>query len=146
MNQNIDRARIRGIELGYRYNQGPWRLNAEGISQNPENLDTHRQLARRAAHSLTLGGGYSTKSYSLAFNVLAQDSRWDSDFSSTRLPAYVLVNLLGDYPIAPDWTLGARIENLFNESYTLAEGYNTAGRAYYIDLRYRRTLHKVRNE
>jgi vitamin B12 transporter len=146
MNQNIDRARIRGIELGYRYNQGPWRLNAEGISQDPENLDTHRQLARRAARSLTVGGGYSSKSYSLAVNVLAQDSRWDSDFSSTRLPAYALVNLLGDYRIAPDWTLGVRIENLFNEPYTLAETYNTAGRTYFLDLRYRRALHKARSE
>ncbi len=57
-----------------------------------------------------------------------------------------MVNLLGDYRIAADWTLGARIENLFNESYTLVEGYNTMGRAYYIDLRYQRTLPKATTE
>lgn len=139
MNQNVDEARIHGVELGYRYLQGPWRANIEGISQNPENLETGRQLARRAANSMTLGGAYTLSEYSLGADLLATSSRWDSDFASTRMPAYAVVNLFTHYRIAPDWQLRARIENLFNEAYTVAEGYQAMGRAYFLQLQYAHT-------
>jgi vitamin B12 transporter len=36
-NYNVDEARIYGLELGYGYQQGPWRLQLDGVLQNPEN-------------------------------------------------------------------------------------------------------------
>jgi vitamin B12 transporter len=136
MNQNVDEAMIRGAELGYRYLLGPWQLNLEGTSQNPENLATHRQLARRAAHSLTLGSAYTRQDYSLGANALATTSRWDSDYASTRMGGYVLVGVFAQYRIAPDWQLRGRVENLFNEHYVLAEGYRAMGRAFFLQLQY----------
>jgi len=146
MNQNVDEAMIRGAELGYRYLRGPWRVNVEGISQNPENLATHRQLARRAAHSLTLGSSYTQQAISLGADALATTSRWDSDYASTRLAGYVVVSLFAGYRIAPDWQLRGRVENLFNEHYVLAEGYRTMGRAYFLQLEYRHSANPEPHE
>ncbi len=146
VNQNVDEARIRGVELGYRYLQGPWRANIQAVSQNPENLDTGRQLARRAAHSLTLGGAYTLHEYSLGADLLATSSRWDSDYASSRMPEYGVVNLFTHYRIAPDWLLRARIENLFDEPYIIAEGYRTMGRAFFLQLQYARTARKEQRE
>lgn len=136
---NIDRARIYGVELGYQYQQGPWRVNALGVSQNPENLDTGRQLARRAANTLTLGSSYTAGDYGLGGDVLATSSRWDSDYAATRLPGYAVVSLFAQYRLAPDWQLSARIENLFDQPYTLVEGYQTMGRALFVRLEYGHT-------
>jgi vitamin B12 transporter len=136
---NIDRARIHGVELGYTYQQGPWRLNALGVSQNPENLDTGRQLARRAANTLTLSPSYTSGDYGLGGDVLATSSRWDSDYATTRMPGYAIVSIFAQYRLAPDWQLRARIENLFDQPYTLAEGYQTMGRAMFVRLEYGHT-------
>lgn len=133
---NVDRARIYGVELGYRYEQGPWRMNALGVTQNPENVDTGRQLARRAANSLTLGSSYTTGDYGLGGDLLATSSRWDSDYAATRTPGYAVVNLFAQYWLAPDWQLRTRIENLFDQPYTLVDGYQTMGRAMFVRLEY----------
>jgi outer membrane cobalamin receptor len=34
------------------------------------------------------------------------------------------------------WTLQGRLENVTAQHYTLADGYNTAGRSLYVELRY----------
>lgn len=136
---NTDRARIRGVELGYQYQQGPWRVNALGISQNPENLNTGRQLARRAANTLTLGSSYTAGDYGLGGDVLATSSRWDTDYAATRMPGYAVVSVFAQYRLAPNWQLRARIENLFDQPYTLAEGYQTMGRAMFVRLEYGHT-------
>ena len=103
-------------------------------------------MARRAAHSLTLGGAYTLHEYSLGADLLATSSRWDSDYASSRMPEYGVVNLFTHYRIAPDWLLRARIENLFDEPYIIAEGYRTMGRAFFLQLQYARTARKEQRE
>ena len=136
-NQNVDRARIRGLELGYTLNLRPWWFNLEANAQNPENRDTGRQLGRRATHSLTFGSRYSDGPITAGLDLVATGRRPDSDFSDERLPGYALVNLVGQYRLDKHWTLRARIENLFDQRYELAQGYNTAGRAAYLQVHYR---------
>ncbi|MBI5611881.1 MAG: TonB-dependent receptor [Gammaproteobacteria bacterium] len=135
-NQNVDRARIRGLELGYTLNWRPWRFNLEASAQNPENRDTGRQLARRATHSLTFGTGYADGPISAGLDLFATGRRPDSDFSDQRLPGYALVNLVGQYRLDNHWTLRARLENLFDRHYELAQGYNTTRRAAYLQVHY----------
>ncbi len=136
-NQNVDRARIRGFEAGWRLGAKPWTLSLEGVVQNPENRDTDRLLARRATRSLTLAAGYGSGAHTLGADVLATDSRWDSDFSADRLPGYVVVNLYAQQRLARDWLLRLRLENLFDKDYLLADGYNIQGRAAFVQLQYR---------
>ena len=58
------------------------------------------------------------------------------DVGGTRLAGYVLANATASLSLTDRWTLRARIENLLDQDYELAEGYNTAGRGIYASLAY----------
>ena len=49
---------------------------------------------------------------------------------------FATVDLQGEYRVARDWRLQARIANLLDEQYETVAYYNQPGRAVYITLRY----------
>lgn len=138
-NQNVDRARIRGIEAGYELRRGPWRVLLEAVAQDPKNRATGEPLARRARHSLSAEIAYSRGRYELGTEILAVGERRDSDFSSTVNAPYAVVNVSAHWRLGRELTLGARIENLLDRDYVLADGFNSQSRALLVTLRYERS-------
>lgn len=136
-NQNIEEARIRGVEIGYALSANPWTLNIEAIVQDPRNIDTGRQLARRAKRSLTAGVRHERGPLLIGLDGLATSARPDSDFSEVINPGYGIVNFLTQYRLARDWIGRARVENVLDKEYTLADGFNTQGRAVFAEIEYR---------
>lgn len=131
---NIARARIRGVELSYDYDSGPWRFGLTGTVQDPESRDTGNQLARRAKRSATASLVYTAPRWQLGADMLAASERRDSDFSTAVLPGYGIANVTAAVFLSPDWTLRARVENAFDKDYALADGYRTAERSYLLQL------------
>ena len=136
-NQNVERARIRGVELAYTYRLQPITLRIEGIVQDPKNKTTDELLARRAQRSLTAALVYDLGVYQLGADFIAQSRRKDSDFSNAYNAGYGLLNLTAEWRVQRDWSLAGRFENVFDQNYALANGYNTAGRSLMIEARYR---------
>jgi len=56
------------------------------------------------------------------------------------LAAYTTLDLYADRRLSPDWTLQARLNNLGNQRYQTALGYNQPGRSAYLTLRYQPRL------
>ena len=56
--------------------------------------------------------------------------------NTNRLGGYGLVNLYASTTIAREWTLLARIDNLTDKDYQTARGYDTAGRTFYVGLKW----------
>lgn len=135
-NENIERARIRGIEAIYTLRAKPFTLQVEGIAQNPKNETTGEPLARRAKRSVTTSLVYDPGPYQLGVDFIAQSQRKDSAFSNSVNAGYGLVNLTAQWRLQRDWRLIARLENLFDKEYELAQGFNTAGRSVMIEARY----------
>lgn len=133
---NIARAHIQGIAAKYHYRHGPWRVGAEVGLQDPDNLDTDKPLARRSPRSAAGSLTYDPGRYLFRLEMVAQSTRKDSDFSAYQNAGYGLFNLSAALRWRADWTLQGRIDNLFDKDYTLAHGYNTQGRAFYISLVY----------
>ena len=138
LNRNIDRARIRGAEFGYRYARGSWQLRADLIVQDPEDRTTGRQLPRRSERSATAGVVRSFGEHELALDLLATDRRPDSSFSFVENAGYVLTNLSFRARLGDRMSLTGRVENLFDANYQTAAGFNAAGRGLYVTLRYNR--------
>ncbi|MFV1996954.1 MAG: TonB-dependent receptor domain-containing protein [Acidiferrobacterales bacterium] len=136
LNQNIDLAVIPGVEVEYNRTYRQIDYLVSGILQDPINVTTGKQLARRAKQSLTLSATYKRPAYQFGFDLLATGDRPDSDFSSIVNPAYVLINAHASYQLTRRWVLQGRLENLLDTDYVLANGYNTPGRSIYIQLRY----------
>ncbi len=134
---NIGKARIRGAEAGYEFTHERWRAGVEAIVQDPESRTSGNPLPRRAKRSVTASLGYDGGQWQVGADVLAASKRKDSDFSDVRLAGYGLVNLNAGWWLTPEWSLRARVENLFDKDYTLADGFNTAERSYFVQLAWR---------
>jgi vitamin B12 transporter len=136
-NENIDRARIKGVEFGYRFTGEAWRARADLTFQDPRNEETDERLLRRARESLLVAVDRDIGKFDVGVDIAAYGNRKDFGFpENVTLDSYALVNATLRYRASGALTLQGRLENAFDEDYTLAEGYRTEGRAYTIGVRY----------
>jgi vitamin B12 transporter len=135
---NIGRAQIRGVEASYDIQARPWGAHIEAIAQDPKDKVSGEPLARRAKHTLTASFFHDTGRYRVGVDWLVTSKRKDSPFSNIYNAGYGLVNLTAQTQLSKQWALQGRVENLTDKNYTLADGYNTAGRSLYVELRYGR--------
>jgi len=133
-NRNVEKAEIEGIELSYRYRGDFWRLRTELTFQDPRNKVTDEKLLRRADRFLTLSVVRQLGRHDVGMDVLATGPR--QDFGGVRLAGYVLANLSSRVRLGDHWQVKARIENLLDQDYELADGYRSAGRGFYASLAY----------
>ena len=138
-NQNIDRARIRGIEASWDFREGPWMAHAEGSLQDPRDLIDHSPLLRRSRHSFTLSGARTIGRGQIGTELLLAGPRPDIDVVSGA-PAqdggYLLAAIYGKLNLTPQWSVTARLDNALDRRYELADGYNTAARSASVSTRY----------
>jgi vitamin B12 transporter len=138
-NQNVDRARIRGIEASWELHADPWSVRAEASLQDPRDLVDDSQLLRRTRHGFTLSGARTIGRGELGVDLLLAGPRADIDAVSgdpVQDGGYLLAGIRGKLNLTPAWSVSARLDNALNRHYELANGYNTAGRSASIATRY----------
>lgn len=136
-NQNVDEARIEGVEAAYEYRGESWSARVEAIHQDPRNVTTGEQLYRRARNSLTVSAQRAFGPVTLGLDVLATGQRKDVGFPEpVTLDGYVLANLNATWQATRAVAVTARIENLLDSQYELADTFNTPDRGLYLALRY----------
>ena len=79
-NQNVERARIKGVELGYQYNGEAWRARAELTLQDPRDETTDERLLRRSRESLVLAVNRDVGALDLGMDIAAFGNRKDFGF------------------------------------------------------------------
>ncbi|HXE56446.1 MAG TPA: TonB-dependent receptor [Gemmatimonadales bacterium] len=103
-------------------------------------------LLRRPGHSARLGlTARPMGAVTLAANLTRVGSRADVDFAAfparrLTLPAYTIVDLAAEAELTapigrlPGFTLGGRVENLFDEDYQQVYGFKSRGRAVFVGV------------
>ena len=135
-NRNVERARIDGVEAAWKYDGESWAAHATATLQDPRDLTTDERLLRRAEENFTLGVLRRIGAHEIAMDLLYAGDREDFGTPQVRLPAYWLANLSAKFVLAEHFTLLLRAENLFDEDYELASGFNTMGQSFFGALRY----------
>jgi vitamin B12 transporter len=136
-NRNVERARIEGAEAAWRYEGGQWSARAGLTLQDARDAVTGARLLRRARENATLAVARRVGRHELALDVLYAGERRDFGFPDPApMPAYWLANLSARVALGGRWTMLARAENLFDEDYELARGFNTMGRSLFVALRH----------
>ncbi|OLO11532.1 hypothetical protein BTW10_09160 [Chromohalobacter japonicus] len=125
---NVDKARIRGVEISGGWTQGGLSLNASLTRQDPENRETGDQLARRAELYGRIDADYRYHAVSVGMTLRASQERPDSDYSDTTTAGYGVVDLRTSWQVTPMVELSAKVENAFDKEYQLVDGYNTQDR------------------
>ncbi len=137
---NIDQARILGVEAVLAVRLGGWTWDAGLTLLDPKNrsggANDGNLLPRRAERTLRVDADRDFGRYRLGATLVAVGRRYD-DLANTRvLDGYATVDVRGEYHFARNWRLQGRIENLFDADYETAAYYNQPGRSAYLTLRY----------
>ena len=133
---NIGNARLEGTTLAYEGQVGSFKLGANHHYLDPRNADTGRQLARRATNFGSAAIGQLLGAWEWRVELQASDRRFDTDANTRKLSGYALTNLYGAYNFAKDWSVFARVNNLFDRNYELAADYATPSTNAFIGVRY----------
>lgn len=131
---NIARARLEGVELEGRWSNRKYWAEGSMAWQDPRNRDTDQLLPRRAKRNAHLQAGWRV-SESLELGAEADYASERFDFG-TALDSYSLFALTADWRLSEDWRVQLRGDNLSDEDYELASGFNTAGRSVSVTLRW----------
>ena len=130
---NIDKARLEGLEFQYSLSRGNWRLDANLNLQDTEDRANGESLLRRADEKGTVSVERSFDNGSwLGLQWAYTGDRLD--FGGIKLDSYQLINLRGGWQFRPDWRLELRGENLADEDYEPAYGFNAPDRSWFISL------------
>ncbi len=138
---NVDEARIRGLEAVINTQIKGWQLNGNLTFLDPENRSSGanrgKLLPRRAKQSFRLDANRTFfDKYRLGAMFLAEGERQDNLANTRKLDSYTKFDLRAEYNINKNWRLQGRIENLFNVHYETASFFNQPGRNFFVTLRY----------
>ena len=134
--ENTGRALLQGITIAGAHKLGPVNLGGSLDLQDPKDDVTGKLLARRAKRILKLNADTRVGDWTLGAEWLASSKRYDNAANTRVLGGYGLVNLYASTTIAREWSVLARIDNIGDRDYQVARGYATAGRTFYVGLRW----------
>jgi vitamin B12 transporter len=136
--QNLNRARVKGTELGYQGFFGGLQANAQLTLQDPVDEETGKLLPRRAREYGSMAVGNVAGRWRFGVEVTASGARFDSadEDPAKKMHGYALINLTASYTLSQEWLLRARWNNVFNREYELAQNFNTPGSNVFAALQY----------
>ncbi len=133
---NTARAEYSGVTLAGAYRLptalGPVDLRGSLDVQDPRDLDTGKQLARRARQHAVLGADWRVGTWLLGVDTLLSGKRYSSAGETVPMGGYGLLNLNASTRVAKDWTLLARLDNATGKVYETASTYANPGRSLYV--------------
>lgn len=133
---NTARAEYQGLTLSAGHRIGDVTLRASADFQDPRDLTTDKQLARRARRHGVLGADWAVAGWTLGAEVQTSSMRYDDAANTRRLGGYTLLNLVASTRLTPSLTLIARLDNAGDKDYALARIYATGGRTAYLGLKW----------
>jgi vitamin B12 transporter len=138
---NLPYAQINGVTLGY---EGQWRdvaLTASYDHVDPRNTtegnaNNGKLLPRRAPNAARLGADWTAGAWTAGATVTAFSSRYDNTANTVRLGGYGTLDLRTEWAVTRETRLGLKVNNLGDQAYQTALGYNQPGREAFVTLRW----------
>ena len=133
---NIGETRNQGVEAALRTRWQGYAIKMSAVAQNPWSVTNNERLARRAREYATVDVSRPVAAYDVGMKITAVGSRKDSHYSTNMLASYNLLSLYASRKLDNNWTARVRLDNVFDQQYQVAYGYNTPGRGLYATLQY----------
>ncbi len=137
---NIDRAHIRGAELGAGTRILGWDAAGQLSYADPRagsGFHDGNRLPRRARETARLDLDHAFGALRIGLTGIAEGARYDDFANTMRLGGYATLDLRIEYALSKDWLLQAHATNLFDREYETAAFYNQPGREFAVSLRWR---------
>lgn len=138
---NVPSTRISGLVSSYDGQFGALLAGASYEHLDPRNTtagsdDYGRLLPRRARDAFRAHADWLLGSWRVGATVSAFSERYEDAANTIRLAGYATADLRADWSVTRDWTLGLRLNNLADQRYETAWGYNQPGREFYLTARW----------
>ncbi|WAT15829.1 TonB-dependent vitamin B12 receptor [Xanthomonas fragariae] len=136
---NIDLARIRGVEAGYDTALAGWTVRSALTWLQPQadgEANHGNWLPRRAGQSGRIDADRSFGALGVGASLFGSGKRFDDLNNTERLAGYGLLDLRVSYAINADWTILLTANNVFDRHYETARWYAQPGRNYLLTFRY----------
>ncbi|WP_290868970.1 TonB-dependent receptor [Aquabacterium sp.] len=134
--RNTARAQLKGLEATVATTLVGVRLSGSLDVGSPKDLDTDRQLARRARRHASVRAETDLANWQVGVQGQTYGKRFDSSSGSTVLPGYSVWGLDASRDLSASWKLLARVENVFDKAYQTASTYASSPRAFYLAVRW----------
>jgi vitamin B12 transporter len=134
--QNVNKARIDGIEAEANTVLNNWRLNGAITLTSPHDVGTGNLLARRSSRTAHLSIDRRMGDFDVGLETIAEGRRYDDASNTVPIAGYGLINLRARYYLARDWQIQGRIENTLDKDYQTVANYNSPGRSYFVGVSY----------
>ena len=132
MQENINKARIRGSELMLSKQVNNWNFTSNITLLDPKDLSTGDVLLKRAKQEMNIifdrfygrfsvGGEFRAKSKTI-------------DYGNAKIPGYGVLDLRTSMQIMPTLKAEARLVNTFDKEYQTSFGYNSEPRGVFAQV------------
>lgn len=133
-------ADIKGVETELGIDTGPvhHRLSYD-YTRAKDTGNQDLQLLRRAEHKGSWIADTRFDAATLTAELLYVGKRYDNNWATSQrveLSAYTLLNLAASYELTQQFTLGGRIDNVFDRDYAPAYGYASPGTEFKVTADY----------
>lgn len=135
---NVNEAKIDGIELTARLQlTDDLDVSAQYTYTDAEDEATGDQLARRGRHNAsgTVNYRFLDDRAGASVTVMHVGTRYDDAANTVELDPYTRVDCAAHYDVTENVRVFARVENLFDEDYVEANGFDVNGNYWYAGVR-----------
>jgi len=135
---NIDRARIRGLEIQLAAQLEAWRALLQVTWLDPRDTGANygELLPQRAQFTARLDLDRDFHAFSVGATLFQSGPRYEDPANTQRMGGYGTLDVRAAWRFQPRWELQALLKNALNRDYETVFYYNQPGRSAYLTLRY----------
>lgn len=138
---NIERARIRGLELVGGGSLGGWDWQGQWTALDARNASpgagAGKRLPRRPQQTARIDLDRALAgTLSVGVSGIAEGARWDDMANTLRVGGHATLDARMTWSFVPDWSLQASLLNAFDQRYETSAYYRQPGRGFALALRW----------
>ncbi len=118
--ENVDEARVRGVELSGGMEADGWDIQAALAYTDPEDRETGNRLSREVSQSARLDVDRTLGNWTLGGSLVAENHRYNDAANDKRLGGYGKLDLRTTWRFAPAWFARVNVDNVFDKDYVTA--------------------------
>lgn len=134
--RNWERVDIKGLTLSGSTRVAGWNMGGSLDLMQPINRENDKLLPYRSKRMLKLYADTKVNAWVLGGEAQFYSQRQIDVANTQQLPGYSLFNLYAEYAIDKQWSVLARLNNVFDKDYQPAKGYASAGRNFFVSVKW----------
>lgn len=134
--QNVNQARIDGLEAGMVTELADWRIEANLTLLDPRNRTTDKLLTDRSERALRIDVDRAFGNTEVGATLKARSHNFSNASNTLGTSGFATLDLRVARHLDRDWTLRGQVRNLFDRDYETIRTYNTGGREFFVSVHY----------